>query len=540
MASNVTSCFDSVTNGTNTSLQQWTSCRQDVLQDKASGVHIALLSAVTLAILALNIPVIVAILTKRSLRKQPYMLHLLSLSITDALVGIGLLPTAIVYTVGDGGITYDQCSSMHVVYLVSSAASTLHLLVICIERCWAVRRKTAVSHHGGNSILHTCVVYGLTWMGAVVISAPYVIWRREHDIDKCTLESVFEDNLPFALQYFSTYYIIATVSLLISYLWLSWYILYRRSQTVAIMTNLLLAEQLRDAHVRVNPTRSCPLPSTTSLMITGERPELRGHIDNRHEASRYMTSTLTPTLEDCTSITGQQHPSTSRTSTSTRHKGGHRAKHLTSRTIRRGRSLTRNIGAKSSKRAVSRSRKIGHDVNVSNSTSRIIMLEEACTRRSMDKNEYSNTTNPETTNSTGTSCPGPRRNMDTMPAGTATVEREHNIVRRARSCNQPSTSSRSHAHSEVLANNRTHRKALLTIGLVVVCYCMCMVPQTIVVFSMQGWDPSSVISRSTRHLVVYLATLNSAVNPVIYAFGIKKLRACFVDWIRQFALFRRR
>jgi hypothetical protein len=80
--------------------------------------------------------------------------------------------------------------------------------------------------------------------------------------------------------------------------------------------------------------------------------------------------------------------------------------------------------------------------------------------------------------------------------------------------------------------SRYQRRVTTTIGIVIMCYMVCMLPMT-VTMAIEGWFGSSNVPRNVRPVVWFLASMNSATNPIIYAFRIKELRKCLCDWIRH-------
>jgi hypothetical protein len=124
---------------------------------KMSPVLIAISSVLTSATMILNIPIIIAILTKRSVRKNFCIVHVLSLSISDMLVGLGTWPIVILIINRGHVITSYLCAAADAIFFVIMGASTLHLLAICVARCWAVRQKTPIGRFHVYSRTRMCL-----------------------------------------------------------------------------------------------------------------------------------------------------------------------------------------------------------------------------------------------------------------------------------------------------------------------------------------------------------------------------------------------
>lgn len=87
----------------------------------------------------------------------------------------------------------------------------------------------------------------------------------------------------------------------------------------------------------------------------------------------------------------------------------------------------------------------------------------------------------------------------------------------------------------VRQNIADHRRVFVTIGIILLVLNVCMTPLDMV-FVIE-WKSATLASRATKFVLLATSLLNSAINPLIYAFRIRPFRKACITFIRK--LFRR-
>lgn len=73
-------------------------------------------------------------------------------------------------------------------------------------------------------------------------------------------------------------------------------------------------------------------------------------------------------------------------------------------------------------------------------------------------------------------------------------------------------------------------RAIQTLTMLAVSLFITMTPMLVFAIFMQGWVQDFVLNRQVRHIISYIAVLNSALNPVIYAFRVPEIRTSLRAW----------
>ena len=101
------------------------------------------------------------------------------------------------------------------------------------------------------------------------------------------------------------------------------------------------------------------------------------------------------------------------------------------------------------------------------------------------------------------------------------------------SSNTTDSATTSNGYSNCLANkiSKTHKKAVVTISILASCLLVCLTPM-LLMCSLDGWlgAENYVFSTEGRHFVVFIASINSAINPLIYAFRVVEVREILKEW----------
>jgi hypothetical protein len=133
----------------------------------------------------------------KKITKNPFNFQIMSLIITDFMVGVSLLPTQITYFLGHHS-DFD-CSVRCAVFMIAYMASLLHVCVICLDRWWIIYFNKTQKR---KQLFPRCLflLFG-TWVAAFLIEfIPFVLWREENST-VCSIANVFGDYYNEAFGY---------------------------------------------------------------------------------------------------------------------------------------------------------------------------------------------------------------------------------------------------------------------------------------------------------------------------------------------------
>ncbi|CAC5381895.1 unnamed protein product [Mytilus coruscus] len=185
-----------------------------------------LIIGVPVTTLILNVPAIVMIFWIIVRKEKVNNFHLLSIGITDALVGISAYLMAETYLYTDEIFSYYGCWTRYYMYCISLIASMLHLLGICAQRLKMVLRKTAVQTPQDHRNFAWVVILSSWTLSLIINSIPFIIWTTRHDLTICSLETLFSGYERMLFFYIGTVFgtitllVLITMSILSRLLWL--------------------------------------------------------------------------------------------------------------------------------------------------------------------------------------------------------------------------------------------------------------------------------------------------------------------------------
>ncbi|CAG2198496.1 ADORA1 [Mytilus edulis] len=175
-----------------------------------------LIIGIPVTTLILNVPALVMIFWIIVLKEKVNNFHLLSIGITDALVGTSAYLMAETYLYTDELFTYYDCWARYYMYCISFDASMLHLLGICAQRLKIVQRKTAVQTPQDHRKFAWVVILASWTLSLIINSIPFIIWTKHHDLTICSLETLFSGYERMIFLYFGTVCAIITLLVVIT------------------------------------------------------------------------------------------------------------------------------------------------------------------------------------------------------------------------------------------------------------------------------------------------------------------------------------
>ena len=152
--------------------------------------------SVSIWVIIANCLVFMCLVTCRNMLKNSVNVQLLSLSLTDMLVGIMTIPSVFPLTpVRDLFSKYESCAFIIYTYFVAQSATLYHTLIICINRLVAIRRISTVNGITNNTFKTIFIQIVAVWTGCFVFYIiHFLAFARFGETVRCTSDHLFEDN----------------------------------------------------------------------------------------------------------------------------------------------------------------------------------------------------------------------------------------------------------------------------------------------------------------------------------------------------------
>ena len=173
-----------------------------------------------------NVPAIVMIIWIVARKEKVKNCHLLSIGITDALVGISAFLMAETYLYTEKIFSYYDCWIRYYMFCLSLSASMLHVLGICGQRLKIVLEKTAVQTQQYNRKFGWLVTVASWTLSIIINSIPFSIWTQDRNLSMCSLDTLFSGyERKFSLYIgtsigFYSLLVVLTMLILSRHLWL--------------------------------------------------------------------------------------------------------------------------------------------------------------------------------------------------------------------------------------------------------------------------------------------------------------------------------
>lgn len=187
----------------------------DPLGENATIVYSCLAMVMSLAIL-LNITNCLVMMRNKDLRKHNQFFVYISISLTEAF--IDALYIVLLYW-RDGGVEY-FCQFVFFLYALGRENIHVHLLSLCIERCFALVVTLNNIFRKMITLKGRSVAFIFSITISALITAPPIFINSVKDPYSCGPETLFENNARFVLRYFRTVFLIEIVSMLGIYLFI--------------------------------------------------------------------------------------------------------------------------------------------------------------------------------------------------------------------------------------------------------------------------------------------------------------------------------
>ena len=156
---------------------------------------IILMISISTWIIMANGLVFVCLVTSRNALKNNVNIQLLSLCITDMLVGIitipaALMPMFILFT------TYESCAFVVYIYFVAQSATLCHTLLICVNRLLTIKRKSNVNESNNGTFKSILKQILAVWTGCLLFSSIHFLAFAQfgETVVHCSTVYLFQDN----------------------------------------------------------------------------------------------------------------------------------------------------------------------------------------------------------------------------------------------------------------------------------------------------------------------------------------------------------
>lgn len=182
--------------------------------EEASVLIQVFLISTTILILVLNIPVVFMVLVgKCFFKKRIRHVHILSLSISDLLTGIAIIPVALTFTMENGHLSYYSCFARLCFLVTSWTASVYHVGFICLDRIF-ILYSYCIRQSAQRDQVRFVSIVALTWILAVItIVLPFIQHRHESVLPHCALNALFEDHGKYLMKIWSILFLFGVVTI---------------------------------------------------------------------------------------------------------------------------------------------------------------------------------------------------------------------------------------------------------------------------------------------------------------------------------------
>ena len=157
---------------------------------------IILMTSILTWVIFANGVIFLCLITSRDALKNNVNVQLLSLSITDMLVGINAIPATFLPMMNHLFSTYESCAIMIYMYLIAQAATLCHTLLICVNRLVTIKRKSSTNGSSNESLRIIFMQIMAIWIGCFLFySIHFLVFARFGEtVNRCSIFLLFADN----------------------------------------------------------------------------------------------------------------------------------------------------------------------------------------------------------------------------------------------------------------------------------------------------------------------------------------------------------
>ena len=172
-----------MTNGT-----EWWSVNQTT-SFSPNAILTVLLTGIPIVTLIANLPAILTVISITVRKENVKNLHICSVGITDAFVGVFAYLMGETYIHTDMQFSFFNCCFRYYMYSVTFVASMLHVLGICVQRLKILTSKPQPQQ---NQRIIEWVVIVTSWLTSAVINTiAFVLWTTDrYDMVVCSIDAL--------------------------------------------------------------------------------------------------------------------------------------------------------------------------------------------------------------------------------------------------------------------------------------------------------------------------------------------------------------
>ena len=156
-----------------------------------------ILMAISAWIVLANTLILMCLVVSRKALKNFVNLQIMSFSVTDTLVGLAAIPTALTYKLAFSLTDVGPCALVLCSYSVAQAATLYHAFVICIHRLITIKRCTGRSESNPRNMYKTLLIQvSIPWIESLlVVSLSFALFAKfGKTLPVCSLNTLFEEN----------------------------------------------------------------------------------------------------------------------------------------------------------------------------------------------------------------------------------------------------------------------------------------------------------------------------------------------------------
>ena len=162
---------------------------------------LTILASISLWTVLANGLVFLCLVSSRNVLKNNVNIQLLSLSLTDMLVGISMI-SPLLASIPNLISRSETCSVILYLYFVAQAATLYHTFLICVHRLWVIRRKSNANHSNQVSLKAFLLQIWAIWVGCLLYCSIHLLAFVPFGttVSKCNLAAhLFADDNHTAL-----------------------------------------------------------------------------------------------------------------------------------------------------------------------------------------------------------------------------------------------------------------------------------------------------------------------------------------------------
>ena len=163
---------------------------------------LTILTSISLWTVFANGLVFVCLVSSRNVLKNNVNVQLLSLSLTDMLVGISMI-SPVLASIPNLFSRSEPCSVILYLYFVAQAATLYHTFLICVHRLLVIRRKSNANHSNKISLKAFLLQISAIWVGCLLYCSIHLLAfvPLGTTVSKCALAGhLFGDDYHTALR----------------------------------------------------------------------------------------------------------------------------------------------------------------------------------------------------------------------------------------------------------------------------------------------------------------------------------------------------